>query len=51
MAVPLVLVVPVAALLVVPSPVEWIQVARVAMQVSLWRWQEALAAVAIAHTT
>ena len=51
MAVRLILVVPVAALSVVPSPVEWSQVAWAVMQVLVWWWQEALAAVAIACTT
>ena len=45
------LAVPVVAVLVAPSPVECNQVARVAVQL-LPRWcQEALATVAIAHTT
>ena len=51
MVVRLMLVLPVAALSVVPSLVLWSQVARMAMYVLLQWWQEALAAVAIVHTT
>ena len=51
MAVCPMLVVPVVVLLVAPSPVEWNQVAQVAMQILPRWWQEALAAVAIACTT
>ena len=45
------LAVPVVALLIAPSPAQWNHVAWVAVQISPWWWQEALAAAVIACTT